>query len=106
MGGGGQPQIHTQVLTRSLDLGMTPADAVAAPRFVVGGTDSVQGGAFIEAEERVPVETREALAAAGYQVNLLEPYDSTVGHTHLIRVGPDGFSAGSDPRADGSAEAG
>jgi gamma-glutamyltranspeptidase len=106
MGGGGQPQIHAQVLTRSLDLGMMPADAVAAPRFVVGGTDSVQGGAFIEAEERVPVETREALTDAGYEVNLLEPYDSTVGHTHLIRVDPDGFSAGSDPRADGSAEAG
>jgi len=106
MGGGGQPQIHAQVLTRSLDLGMTPADAVAAPRFVVGGTDSVQGGAFIEAEERVPAETRRAFADAGYEVNLLEPYDSTVGHTHLIRVGADGFSAGSDPRADGSAEAG
>ena len=106
MGGGGQPQIHTQVLTRSLDLGMTPEDAVAAPRFIVGGTDSVQGGAFVEAEERVPAGTRQALADAGYEVNLLEPYDSSVGHTHLIRVGPEGFSVGSDPRADGSAEAG
>jgi gamma-glutamyltranspeptidase len=106
MGGGGQPQIHAQVLTRSLDLGMSPAEAVAAPRYVVGGTDSVQGGAFVEAEERVPVETRQALADAGYRVDVLEPYDGSVGHTHLIRVGPDGFSAGSDPRADGSAEAG
>jgi gamma-glutamyltranspeptidase len=105
MGGGGQPQIHTQVLMRSLDQGMTPADAVAAPRFIVGGTASMQAGPVVEAEERVPAETRGAFADAGYDVGLLDGYDGSVGHTHLIRVGPDGFTVGSDPRADGSAEA-
>jgi gamma-glutamyltranspeptidase len=29
-----------------------------------------------------------------------------VGHAQLIRVGPEGFTAGSDPRADGAALAG
>jgi gamma-glutamyltranspeptidase/glutathione hydrolase len=105
MGGGGQPQIHTQVLMRSLDQGMTPAEAVAAPRFIVGGTASMQAGPVVEAEERIPAETRGAFTDAGYDVGLLDGYDGSVGHTHLIRVGPDGFTVGSDPRADGSAEA-
>ena len=94
------------MLTRFLDKGMEPADAVAAPRFIVGGTASVQAGPIVEAEERVPAGTRDALSTAGYKVSVLEPYDSSVGHTHLIRVDDDGFTAGSDPRADGSAEAG
>jgi hypothetical protein len=31
--------------------------------------------------------------------------DGEVGHAHMIRVVPDGFDAGSDPRADGGAAA-
>jgi gamma-glutamyltranspeptidase/glutathione hydrolase len=105
MGGGGQPQIHTQVLMRSLDQGVTPAEVVAAPRYIVGGTASMQGDPFVEAEERVPQSARAAFAGAGYEVRLLDGLDGSVGHAHLIRVGPDGFTVGSDPRADGSAEA-
>jgi gamma-glutamyltranspeptidase len=105
MGGGGQPQIHAQVLMRSLDRHVTPAEAVAAPRFIVGGTASTQAGPIVEAEKRVPAEVRKALADAGYDVRLLDGFDGSVGHTHLIRADTEGFVAGSDPRADGSAEA-
>jgi len=33
-------------------------------------------------------------------------HDEAVGHAHMIRTGPAGFDAGSDPRADGGALAG
>ena len=37
MGGYAQPQIIAMMLVRAFDLGMHPADAVAAPRWLVGG---------------------------------------------------------------------
>jgi gamma-glutamyltranspeptidase / glutathione hydrolase len=77
MGGHAQPQIHLQLLQRLLD-GATPAEAIAAPRFVVSG-------GVVEAE--APGRLSE-----------------DAGHAQLIRIDADGtFTAASDPRADGVA---
>jgi gamma-glutamyltranspeptidase len=54
-------------------------------------------------EAGVPETTRRALEDAG-RFTLTE--DDSFGHAHVIRRTPAGLLAGSDPRADGAAEAG
>ncbi|HEV8565323.1 MAG TPA: gamma-glutamyltransferase [Actinomycetota bacterium] len=105
MGGPAHPQINGASLVRAFDLGMTPQEAVAAPRWVVGGMDAVVG--LAEAEADVPDATVELLELASFRVTRLRAEDSSVGHAHLIRLNPDGsLEAGTDPRADGAALAG
>ncbi len=103
MGGGGQPQINAQNLVRVFDLGMEPAAALEAPRWLAGGMD-LHAERFVDAEARVPVTVRAALEGAGFGVNLLRDLDEGVGHAHLLRFDADGtMTAATDPRADGAA---
>jgi gamma-glutamyltranspeptidase/glutathione hydrolase len=107
MGGFGQPQIDAQTLIRSLVIGSSASDAVAAPRWLVTGMDRTPGGAsWSVAEDDVPSSVVEALARAGFRVDTVPARDEGLGHAHLIRANGDGFDAGTDPRADGSAAAG
>ena len=101
MGGHAQPHINAQNLFRAFDLGMSPADAVAAPRYTVW--DERRGPVAL-VEGLVPAETVERIMSAGFHVEPLMDRDEAVGHSHLIAVGPDGsFEVGTDPRADGGA---
>jgi gamma-glutamyltranspeptidase/glutathione hydrolase len=105
MGGPAHPQINGASLVRAFELGMSPQEAVAAPRWLVGGMDDVVG--LAEAEAGVPESAVELLERAGFRVTRLDADDSSVGHAHLIRLDPDGsLEAGTDPRADGAALAG
>lgn len=107
MGGFAQPQINAMNLVRTVDLRMPPDEALAAPRWLVGGMDPEGPSAprvLVEAD--VHDAARQALQAAGFYVDTVDTHDEGVGHAHLIRVGPAGFDVGSDPRADGSAQAG
>lgn len=106
MGGYGQPQINAMNLIRAFDLGLAPADAVAAPRWLVGGMERGTGGLRVQAEADVPEIVRERLQEAGFGVDTIGEEDEAVGHAHLIRLGTAGFIAGSDPRSDGGALAG
>jgi gamma-glutamyltranspeptidase/glutathione hydrolase len=103
MGGFAQPQINAMNLIRAIDLGMTPADAVAAPRWSVE-PDAPGAEPSAEAEAGVPAGVLEALQASGLRVDTLDSRDG-IGHAHVIRVSEHGFEAGSDPRADGGAMA-
>ncbi len=47
--------------------------------------------------------TRDALAAAGFELRTVPAYTEDLGHSNLIRVTPEGYEAASDPRSDGSA---
>jgi gamma-glutamyltranspeptidase/glutathione hydrolase len=105
MGGHAQPQIHAEILLRAFRLGMGAADAVAAPRWLVGGMSPEGEEPSVIAEARVPDRTLASLAAAGYRVATVGELDGSVGHAHMIRATADGFEAGSDPRADGGAMA-
>lgn len=105
MGGSAQPQINAINLLRCLDLGMAPDQAVAAPRWLAGGMDPEAGDPFIEAEASVPGSTVDSFRRSGFTVHDLPDLTSDLGHSHVIRAGPDGFEVGSDPRADGSAAA-
>jgi gamma-glutamyltranspeptidase len=102
MGGHGQPQINATNLIRLADLGLRPVEALAAPRWLVGGLD--EGDDWILAEADVPVAVGEALQAAGFRFETLPGPSGELGHAHAIRILEDGtFEAGSDPRADGGA---
>jgi gamma-glutamyltranspeptidase/glutathione hydrolase len=103
MGGYQQPQINLHTITRAFVGGAHPADAVAAPRWVVLGTDEGNERPVVGVEPGVPAMTRAALASTTGFDQLEE---DGFGHAHLIRLTTDGFAVGSDPRADGAAAAG
>ena len=64
-GGHGQPQIDLMVLARAFDLGLAPADAVAAPCWLVGGMSPLGEDRWIHAEDSVPRDALAGFARAG-----------------------------------------
>ncbi|HJQ72400.1 MAG TPA: gamma-glutamyltransferase, partial [Actinomycetota bacterium] len=104
-GGHGQPQIDLMTLVRTFDLGLDPSEAVAAPRWLVGGMSPLREDPWIEVEGAVPGPVSTAFAAAGLQVRPLEDLDRAVGHAMLLRADRGTFLVGSDPRADGGTRA-
>jgi len=101
MGGRAQPQIHAQILRGTL-AGRTPAEAVAAPRFVVGGLETGARSDVVLAEEDLGSPALDELRATGLAVRLTHPWDEEVGHAMICTLAADGgLSAGADPRSDG-----
>jgi gamma-glutamyltranspeptidase len=105
MGGKAQPQIHTHLLL-NLDAGRAPADAVAAPRWVVGSPLTEEQVDLVLAERGVPSPALDSIATAGLGIVAVGELDQEVGHSQLVRRTPDGeLLAATDPRADGEAGA-
>ena len=104
-GGHGQPQIDLMTLVRVFDLGLDPYDAVARPRWLVGGMEPLPAEPWIEAEVSVPEEVRGSLQRDGFRVQTVGPVDRAVGHAQLLHVDGGVLAVGSDPRADGGAMA-
>jgi gamma-glutamyltranspeptidase/glutathione hydrolase len=102
MGGQGQPQILTQVLLRMVD-GASAADAVAAPRAVVGHQLAGCTDDTVLVETGTDPTTLAALAASGLDVVETPRHTEGLGQANVVQVGDDGqLVAASDPRADGS----
>ncbi|HZU62470.1 MAG TPA: gamma-glutamyltransferase [Novosphingobium sp.] len=105
MGGEGQPQTQAAVFSRHVWHGLPLADAIAAPRWLLGrtwGEDSTS----LKLEEGFAPELYAQLAAAGHQVEILPACNSTMGHAGAVLRHPDGLIEGaSDPRCDGMAAA-
>jgi gamma-glutamyltranspeptidase/glutathione hydrolase len=103
MGGQGQPQILTQVFLRLL-AGATAADAVAAPRAIVGrqmlgGTEDT-----VVVESDADGEALAALRASGLSVDEVSPHTEGLGQANVVTADSSGrLTAAADPRADGSA---
>ena len=104
MGGYAQPQINAQTLLH-LAGGAAPADAVAAPRWILERPEPASP-ARIVIEASVPAEARRSLESLPYPATVVPDRSDELGHAQLIRVRPDGFDAGSDPRSDGGSLAG
>jgi gamma-glutamyltranspeptidase len=103
MGGLAQTQILTQVMLH-LQRGRSPEEAVALPRWTVGGIEASSSQVPIQAEGRVPTTAIEALATAGWPIVRLEDFDFQAGEAQVIEHLPDGrLIAASDPRSDGTA---
>lgn len=104
MGGEGQPQTQSALVTRRLHRGLPPQAAVEAPRWLYGRTWGAASKA-LNLEGRYSAEIAQDLAARGHEVRMAEEWDDLFGHAHGIWMAPGdgGFLGGSDPRADGGA---
>jgi gamma-glutamyltranspeptidase len=100
MGGKSQPQILAQVLMR-LVAGTAPADALAAPRWVVGTFGSGDENVVL-GEAALGAEARQALGHVGLPLVLGAARDDRAGHAQFVRKLEDGrFESATDPRGDG-----
>jgi gamma-glutamyltranspeptidase/glutathione hydrolase len=112
MGGDSQPQVLLQLITRVLRHGVSPADALAADRWVLrGGNDAGFDTWDDVATQDVVVEGRrndawvDGLRARGHSV-ITEPPGPRFGHAHLITSTPFGWAGAADPRAEVGAAGG
>ena len=103
MGGEGQPQTQAAVATRVIDFGMTPQEAVDAPRWIYGRTwgDEANG---LRLEGRFAARVVKELGERGHRVSVVAPYTDAMGHAGAIKIRENGLLEGaSDPRGDGLA---
>ena len=101
MGGDGQPQTQAVIASRVVDFGMSPKDAVAAPRFLYGRTWG-DNSTTLKLEGRVRPEVGKRLAELGHSVEYLDNFTETMGHAGAIVVKEDrSVEAATDPRSDG-----
>jgi len=98
MGGHMQPQGHVQVLSNMIDFGMTPQQALDAPRFEISA-DLTK----VALEAAMAPEIKAELIRRGHQ--LAEPGEFGFGGGQVIIVDPTTKArlGGSDPRKDGCA---
>ena len=104
MGGEGQPQTQAAVFTRYARFGMDLADAIDAPRWLLGrtwGSDHTN----LRLENRFDPDLVSALERAGHDVEVIdEAYSDIMGHAGALVRRKDGRIFGaSDPRSDGAA---
>jgi gamma-glutamyltranspeptidase len=100
MGGDGQPQFQAQVFTRYRN-GASLADAIDAPRFLLGRTWGADSPS-LKLEDRFDPSLARALEKAGHMVETLAPYADVFGHAGaLVRHARGRVEAAHDPRADG-----
>ncbi|GCE30809.1 gamma-glutamyltranspeptidase [Dictyobacter alpinus] len=104
MGGDGQPQTQLQVYSATARFGLNIQQAIEMPRWIHG---SPYGGneEVLLVEERLPATTIQALRQMGHNVQVGEPWLSTMGYAQGIVFDPTNgvMQGGSDPRAEGSA---
>lgn len=103
MGGDGQPQFQAQVLTR-WEMGQGLAEAVDAPRFLLGRTWGEVETA-LRVEDRFDPSLLRKLEKAGHPVIVeTAPYSETLGHAGgVVRYADGRLEAAHDPRSDGGA---
>lgn len=108
-----QPQGHLQVLLNMEVFGMNPQEALDAPRICIGAGMPDAGEVLdmaVYVEEGVDEKTIQSLKQLGHKVQVLHGKDRAMfGRGQIIRRHVDSltghrvWSAGSDPRGDGSA---
>jgi gamma-glutamyltranspeptidase len=106
MGGYGQPQINAQTIAHAMVGGLPAAEAVGVPRWLVGRPEPGDTAPWALLESGLPPVAGDAIAAAGFATERVDPRTEALGHAHVIRLRSDGFDVGADPRADGGALAG
>ncbi|HET9122829.1 MAG TPA: gamma-glutamyltransferase [Acidiferrobacteraceae bacterium] len=103
MGGDGQGQTQAALFTRMVQFGATAADAVGAPRWLLGRTWGRMSDT-LKLEHRFHPQVFQGLRERGHVVETVSAFDEAMGHAGLIRRYRDGtVAAASDPRSDGAA---
>ena len=102
-GADGQPQTLTVALTRLIDYGLDPAEALARPRFLLGRTFS-DSRDTLKLEESVGSATIAALGRMGHETSVIQANSPLAGQAGAIVIDDDGSIRGAhDPRSDGEA---
>ena len=96
-GGHVQPQVQVQMIANLIDCGMTPQEAISAPRF-----NHIEGFK-VGLEPGISSTAKEELARRGHQIVGGNP--ESFGGAHAIVIDPESgaFVGGSDPRKGGCA---
>ena len=102
MGGDGQPQTQAALITRMLERGLGPQEAVEAPRWLYGRTWG-DPSTSLRLERRFEAGVVESLARRGHDVRVVDAWSDVMGHAQVIEIGDGELRGGSDPRADGAA---
>lgn len=104
MGGEGQPQTQTMLVTRIIDYNMSVQAAIEAPRFLYGRTWGASSNT-LKVENRVSEQVREALSEQGHDIEVLADFTDIMGHAGAIYIDPQTNVkfGGADPRGDGAA---
>ena len=103
MGGEGQPQTQAAIVTRVVDFGMTPQEAITAPRWLYGRTWGAASN-DVKLEGRISPAVVEELTKRGHPVKVVDDFTDTMGHAGAILVRENGVLQGAtDPRGDGLA---
>ena len=104
MGGEGQPQTSTALLTRIWDFGLDPQAAIDAPRWLFGRTwgAETQG---LRLESRFAPEIGASLAERGHDVETVEAWSDVMGHAAAILIDPGNgvLHGAADARGEGIA---
>lgn len=102
-GADGQPQTLVALLTRLVDYGLDPWQALSGPRFLLGRT-------FSDAQDNLKIEADagdavlQELQRRGHAVRVLPAKSALAGQAGVIGIGADGVLVGAhDPRGDGLA---
>jgi len=104
MGGEGQPQTQSALVTRIIDFGFGVQEAIEAPRWLYGRTwGMTSNDLFLEA--RIPASVVDGLGQRGHPVRVVGAWDDLMGHAAAIRIDPQTGvrQGGADPRGDGLA---
>lgn len=96
-GGHVQPQVQVQLISNIVDFGMTPQEAISAPRF------NHIDGAKVGLEPGIPPHVKDELSRRGHQVVGGNPESFGGAHAILIDHDSGAFVGGSDPRKGGCA---
>ena len=104
MGGEGQPQTQAALVTRMADFGLSPHDAVAAPRWLYGRSWGLPVN-NLRIEGRFAPKVATTLQHMGHDVKVLSGFSDLMGHAGAILCDHNtGLLFGAtDPRSDGLA---
>lgn len=102
MGGDVQPQVHVQLITSIIDLGMDVQEAIESPRWCVQGT-IYDPQETVYMEDRFPEGIVKELVKRGHKISLVNPLTHMMGHSQAIIVKDGVRMGGADPRGDGVA---
>ncbi|MEE9182795.1 MAG: gamma-glutamyltransferase [candidate division NC10 bacterium] len=104
MGGEGQPQTQSALVTRIVDFGFGLQEAIEAPRWLYGRTWGTTSTDLL-LEARIPTSVVEGLRHRGHPVRVVGAWDDLMGHAQAILIHPGTRvrHGGADPRGDGQA---
>lgn len=100
-GGDAQTQSLLQIVHNLLLFGMTPQEAVEAPRF------RSHGGLQVSIEDRIGPGVRDALTSRGHALTVVPGWTATFGGAQMIQLDPFSgtLTAAADPRREAYAVA-